>query len=282
MPLWTRPARAVTALVGATLLASAACGRSGTPTAAERPAATLPPLVGNGPGPTIARLRPEVVATHPHDRAAFTEGLVLDGSRLFESVGLKGKSDVREVDLATGEVRRRQATDDRYFGEGLALVGDRLVQLTWQEHTALVWGRDDFALRASLPYDVEGWGLCYDGTRLVASDGTATLSFRDPDTLARTGTVQVTRAGRPLPKLNELECVDGTVYANVWQTDVIVQIDPRSGAVIAEIDCTGLLPADQRPGADVLNGIAHKPDTGTFLVTGKLWPTLFEVRFVPR
>lgn len=281
--------RPVRALVAGAVLISASVGcRSAGPSAAERPAATLPPITaspgatsptGTGGTGAVEHLRYEVVAAHPHDPEAFTEGLLLDpAGRLFESVGRYKRSDVRTVDLVTGEVARRQENDPAHFGEGLALVGDRLIQLTWKEHTALFWAKDDLSPQGSATYDTEGWGLCYDGDRLVMSDGSARLTFRDPVTLAARGQVTVTRAGRPLPKLNELECVAGKVYANVWQTNAIVVIDPVTGQVTAELDLTDLLPKDQRAGADVLNGIAYKADSGTFLVTGKLWPTLFELR----
>jgi len=198
---------------------------------------------------------------------------------LYESAGLYGVSTLREVDPATGAVTRRIALDKKYFGEGLALVGDRLIQLTWREHTALVYRASDFSLLTQFSYDSEGWGLCDDGARIVMSDGTDTLYFRSRTTFAVTGTVHVTDNGKPLTQINELECVGGAVYANVWQTDTIVRIDPSTGAVAAEIDASGLLSADEARVADVLNGIAYDATSGTFLITGKNWPALFEVRF---
>ncbi len=227
----------------------------------------------------VDELTYEVVATVPHDPTAFTQGLVLapDG-RLFESTGLYAQSQIRELDPATGEVLARVALEPDLFGEGLALVDDRLVQLTWREGVALVWRADDLAPLERWNYEGEGWGLCDDGTRLVHSDGTARLRFRDRDTFAELGAVDVSLDGRPVELLNELECVDGAVWANVWQTDDIVRIDPTTGAVTGVLDLSGLLDPAAAQGADVLNGIAHRPDTGTFLVTGKLWPTLFELR----
>jgi glutamine cyclotransferase len=225
-------------------------------------------------------LRVEVIATTPHDTSAFTEGLELDGSTLIESTGLYGRSELRRVDRATGTVVSRRSLDPTDFGEGTTRVGDRLVQLTWKEHTALVWDAATLEPRGSYTYAGEGWGLCSDGSRLVMSNGSDVLTFRDPTTFAETGRVTVRDRGRSIDQLNELECVDGSVYANVWQTDRIVRIDPGSGAVTANIDATGLLRVDQTAGVDVLNGIAHDPTTGHFLLTGKLWPTVFEVRFV--
>jgi glutamine cyclotransferase len=233
---------------------------------------------GAGAG-EVERLTFEVVATVPHDPTAFTQGLVLapDG-RLFESTGLYAQSQIRELDPTTGEVLARVALEPDLFGEGLALVDDRLVQLTWREEVALVWQSDDLAPLDRWSYEGEGWGLCDDGTRLVHSDGTARLRFRERTTFAEIGAVDVTLEGRPVEQLNELECVDGDVWANVWQTDEIVRIDPTTGTVTGVLDLAGLLDPGAAQGADVLNGIAHRPDTGTFLVTGKLWPTLFELR----
>jgi glutamine cyclotransferase len=234
-----------------------------------------------GRSDTPVRLKVEVLARHPHDTGAFTEGLAVADGRLFESTGLTGQSTVREVDLASGRVLQRAALPPSYFGEGLADVGDELVQLTWQDGVALVWDRDRLQERRRLPFTGEGWGLCFDptGGRLVQSDGTATLIFRDPVTFAELGRVAVTREGKPLDRLNELECSDDGVWANVWKTDSIVRIDPASGRVTAVFDASGLRPADADR-EDVLNGIARQAD-GTWLVTGKRWPTLYVARFVP-
>jgi len=202
------------------------------------------------------------------------------GGRLYEGSGLRGESNLREIDARTGAVTRTVSLADKYFGEGIAVVDDRVVQLTWQEHTAFVYRLSDFKQISTFSYDTEGWGLCDDGTRLVMSDGTNQLYFRDRSTFAVKGKVSVTQNGTPIDQLNELECVDGQVYANVWQTNTIVRIDPASGKVTAAIDASGLLSADEERGVDVLNGIAYDPSTKTFLITGKYWPTLFEVRFV--
>ena len=161
------------------------------------------------------------------------------------------------------------------------MVDDRVIQLTYQEHTALVYRLSDFKQIATFSYDTEGWGLCDDGSRLVMSDGTNQLYFRNRSTFALLSKVSVTQDGVPRDQLNELECVDGQVYANVWQTDTIVRIDPATGKVTAEIDASGLLSANELRGTDVLNGIAYDPATKTFLLTGKYWPAMFEVRFIP-
>lgn len=233
--------------------------------------------------PELSRLRVEVLAVHPHDPDAFTQGLELYDGLLYESAGRYGQSDLRVVEPETGELRHRVELPAEFFAEGLTLVDDRIWQLTWREGVAIEWDRERLVERSRIGYSGEGWGVCHDRLRgrLVMSDGSATLTFRDPDTFAATGSVTVTRGGAPQRMLNELECVGDHVYANVWQTDEIVRIDPATGRVDAVVDASGLLPDHQRRAADVLNGIAAVPGTDTFLITGKLWPSLFEVRFVP-
>jgi glutaminyl-peptide cyclotransferase len=227
------------------------------------------------------QLRAEVLDTTPHDAGAFTQGLEIDGGVLYEGTGLEGQSSMRATDPDTGTVEKRTALPKNMFGEGITVVGDTIWQITWQDGVAIKREKTTLKEVGRASYDGEGWGLCHDGNRLIMSDGTATLTFRDPATFKATGTVQVKDAsGRPVDQLNELECVGGAVYANVWQTDRIVRIDPGSGRVTATIDLTGLLPAADREGADVLNGIAAIPGSDEFLVTGKLWPTMFRVRFV--
>ncbi len=217
----------------------------------------------------------------PHQTDAFTQGLVFQEGRLFESTGLRGESSLREVDPGTGDIIRQVALEDHYFGEGLAAVGDSLVMLTWQEGTAFVFERDTFTLTDTFAYSGEGWGLCFDGSSLVMSDGSSTLQYRDPETFEVRKTVDVVRPdGRPLPLLNELECVAGHVYANVFTTTYIVRID-EGGQVGAIYDLASLLTAAEwaslGPEA-VLNGIAFNEATGNFLVTGKLWPWMFEIQ----
>ena len=223
----------------------------------------------------------EVVSRRPHDTAAFTQGLQLDGGgRLFESTGRYGESTLREVDPASGETLRIRRIPDDQFGEGLALVGDELIQLTWREGLARRFEADTFELVRRHRYDGQGWGLCYDGSRLVMSDGSDELEFRDPITFEVLGSVDVTFAGESLRRLNELECVAGEVWANVWYSDQVVRIDPADGRVTGVLDLAGIIDPD--PGdADhsaVLNGIAHDAEAGTFLVTGKRWPELIEIR----
>ncbi len=223
-------------------------------------------------------MRPEVVATYPHDPQAFTQGLLLHQGKFYESTGLLGRSSLRRVVVATGAVEKSTSLAADLFGEGLALVGDRLWQLTWQNHVALSYDLD-FNTVGRVDYTGEGWGLCFDGSRLVMSDGSSRLFFRNSTTFAVTGEVSVRGANGPVTNLNELECVGAFVYANVWQSNVIVHVDPSSGDVLHVIDASGLLTPEESMGVDVLNGIAFNPANRHFYITGKLWPKLFEVRF---
>jgi len=239
-------------------------------------AAAAPPSAGSVPV-----LVPEVVAEIPHDASAFTQGFEIADGVLYEGTGLVGTSELRELDPATGAVRRAVPLPEGVFGEGLTVVDDRIWQLTWRDGVAYEWDRASLTMLRQVPMAGEGWGLCRlpDG-RLVRSDGTDRLRFHDPGTFAETGSMAVTRDGVPVPMLNELECVDGQVYANVFRTDGIVRIDPSDGHVTAVVDATGLLDADRRARTDVLNGIAATGD-GELLLTGKYWPSTFRVRLVP-
>jgi glutamine cyclotransferase len=232
------------------------------------------------PGAPVA-LDVHVLKTYPHDPEAFTQGLLLHNGTLYESTGRYGVSDLRAVERDTGRVLRSTPLSTMYFGEGLALVGERLIQLTWVEHVAFEYDLSTFRAVGKLTYKTDGWGLCYDGTRIVMSDGSDTLYFRDPVTFAVTSRIGVTLNGRPRTALNELECVGDAVFANIWQTDTIVKVDPHTGVVTATINASGLLTPAERSHADVLNGIAYDASRGTFLITGKLWPKLFEAEFVP-
>lgn len=227
-------------------------------------------------------LQVEVVETHPHARDAFTQGLLYHDGWVYESTGLLGRSSLRKVELATGRVVARGDVPRDVFAEGLARVGDRLVQLTWHAGKALVWDRETFEHLSTHRYRGEGWGLCFDGTHLVMSDGSDRLTFRNPRTFDVERHVRVTKVDRPVRRLNELECVGNAVYANVWQREDIVRIDGETGRVTAVIDASGLLSEEEAQGVDVLNGIAHVPERNTFLLTGKMWPKMFEVRLIPR
>lgn len=229
----------------------------------------------------VERLRVEVVDAYPHDRTAFTQGLVLSNGLLYESTGLVGRSSLRHVEVKTGRVIRQVSVPPPYFAEGLALVGPALHQLTWQDGKAFVYDAASLDKRQELDYSGEGWGLCHDGREFVMSDGSARLTFRGTETFRPVREMVVRLDGQPVERLNELECVGGDIYANVWMTDRIVRIDARTGQVTAAIDASGLLTPSERVGVDVLNGIAYDAADRTFLITGKLWPRLFRVRFVP-
>ncbi len=248
---------------------------------AARPLEGVPIDEGTAPPPAVEALRVRVIRRFPHDPDAFTQGLLWHGGHLYESTGLHGRSSLRKVALETGEVLAQRSVERRLFAEGLARVDDRLIQLTWESGEAHVWSLDGFEHRRTFTYDGEGWGLCYDGRHLVMSDGSERLSFRDPETFRVDHVIRVRDADGFVEELNELECVDGVVWANVWQTDRIVRIDAASGRVTGSVDASGLLELGERLDADVLNGIAWIPERGHFVITGKLWPWLFEVDFIP-
>lgn len=220
----------------------------------------------------------QVVRTYPHDPQAFTQGLFFLDGFLYEGTGLNGRSGIRRVRLENGEVLQARTLENTYFGEGIAAVGDRLVQLTWQAGIGFVYDRKTFERQRTFTYAGEGWGLTYDGARLIMSDGTPVLRFLDPRTFAVTGRLEVKDAGRPVDDLNELEMVKGEIFANVWGTDRIARISPASGAVTGWIDLRGLLAPADAAGVDVLNGIAYDPAGDRLFVTGKLWPKLFEIK----
>ncbi len=228
----------------------------------------------------VTNLRVDVLREFPHDVSAYTQGLLWYQGKLYESTGEWGESDLRRLDPTTGAVERLIDLDPSLFAEGLARVGRRLVQLTWKSEIAFVYDLDTFEREDDFRYVGEGWGLAYDGRRLIMSDGSARLTFRDPQTFDETGSLLVTLRGLAFRDLNELEWVDGSIYANVWQQDIIVRIDPRSGEISEVIDAAGLLSPRESRGADVLNGIAYDPESETFYITGKLWPKMYQVRFV--
>lgn len=230
---------------------------------------------------SAAKLRFKIVRTFPHDPHAFTQGLLFFEGKFYESTGLLGRSSLRRVDPDSGMVERRVDLPRDLFGEGVARVGGHLVQLTWQNGRALVWNLATLGKEREISYQGEGWGLCFDGRHLIMSDGSETLALRDPESFARVGEIVVRRAGRPVRNLNELECVDGVVYANVWQDTHIARIDSRTGEVTGWLDASGLLAPEEARDADVLNGIAYLPASGHLALTGKLWPRIFEVEIVP-
>jgi glutamine cyclotransferase len=221
-----------------------------------------------------------VVNVYPHDANAFTEGLVFDSGFLYESTGLYGDSSLRRVDLETGEVLQDVSLQAQYFGEGIAVVDDRIVQLTWQSHLGFVYDKASFSLLQEFQYPTEGWGLTFDGSRLIMSDGSANLYFLDPATFQRIGQVAV-HDTRPVTELNELEYINSTVYANVWGENKIAVINPQNGQVTAWIDLAGVQ-GSENPGANgVLNGIAYDPNGHRLFVTGKMWSYIVEINLIP-
>lgn len=225
----------------------------------------------------------EIVNAYPHDRAAFTQGLIYKDGALLESTGQYGASSLRKVDLKTGKVVKTIPVAREYFAEGMTVFRGKVFQLTWQEHKCFAYSPEDFAKIGEFSYTGEGWGLTHDDDSLIMSDGTNRLRFLDPDTFAVRRTVSVFENGVPLDELNELEYVKGEIFANVWQTDRIVRIDPKTGRLTGAVDLAGLLPAaDRDADTDVLNGIAYDGQGDRLFVTGKNWSKLFEIRLVKK
>ena len=240
------------------------------------------------PKPAPAKAIPvygvQVVHAYPHDINAFTEGLFFLNGYLYESTGLDGHSSVRKVKLETGQVVQRATLPPDMFGEGIAPWNGHLVGLTWKAQKGYVLDLDSFDTKGKFGYPGEGWGLTHNDAELVMSDGTPDIRFLNPDTLIETHRIHVTAQGKPIDQLNELEWVEGEIYANIWQTDRIARIDPKTGDIVGWIDCKGLLQAkDTIPQhTDVLNGIAYDPATKRLWVTGKFWPKVFEIKLVRR
>lgn len=225
----------------------------------------------------------QVVHSYPHDPGAFTQGLIYVDGHLYESTGLNGRSSIRMVDLYTGKVLQKFDLPPNYFAEGLTDWGSTLVQLTWKAQKGFVYDRFSFSLLRTFPYQGEGWGLTHDDQQLIMSDGSSYLRFLDPKTFRETRRIHVTDdAGRAVEELNELEYVRGEIYANIWQSDTIVRISPRTGKVLGKIDLSGIINKRELGNPDaVLNGIAYDAAGNRLFVTGKLWPRLFEIRVTP-
>lgn len=222
-----------------------------------------------------------IVNTYSHDPDAFTQGLVFEDGFLYEGTGLLGHSTLRRVQLETGAILQTRELPDQFFGEGITIYGDEIIQLTWQSHVGFVYDKNSFELLQEFSYSTEGWGITHDGEHLIMSDGTSTLHFLDPETFEETGQLQVFDNNGPVTRLNELEYVQGEIYANVWQTDRVARIAPETGRVIGWVDLEGLLTAEgfTEP-VDVLNGIAYDAEADRLFVTGKLWPKLFEIKLI--
>jgi glutamine cyclotransferase len=224
-----------------------------------------------------------IVRTFPHDATAFTQGLAYRDGFLYEGTGLKGRSSLRKVRLETGEVVQRVDLAPEFFGEGITLIGNKIVQLTWQSQTGFVYSLSDFSLLRRFSYAGEGWGVATNGQDIFMSDGTADIRVLDGSTLAERRRFTVRDGSKPIDQLNELEFVEGAIFANIWQTDRIARISPQSGEVIGWIDLKGLLsPVYRLESGAVLNGIAYDATRKRLFVTGKLWPNVFEIRLVPK
>ena len=247
--------------------------------------ATLTLVSGAKPAPGNLQQRSapiygyEVVHTYPHDPKAYTQGLVYQDGYLYESTGLHGQSSLRRVELGTGKILKEVDLAPQFFGEGLALQGGRMFQLTWQSKTGFIYDLGTFDRIGKFSYFGEGWGLTFDGSSLIMSDGTDRLRYLDPQTQKPGRELKVKHGEQPLIYLNELEFIKGQIYANVYQTERIARIEPDSGRVVSWIDLGGLLKAeDRKKPVDVLNGIAYDAEHDRLFVTGKLWPKLFEIR----
>jgi glutamine cyclotransferase len=223
-----------------------------------------------------------IIQTYPHDSQAFTQGLVIENGNLYESTGRYGHSSVRQVDLNTGKVLKIHNLAKELFGEGLTVFNDQIVQLTLEAKTGFVYEPEHLEILQTFSYNTQGWGITHDGTHLIMSDGSSILRFLDPISFEVLFEIQVYDANVEVSQLNELEYIQGEIYANVWDTDRIVKISPKTGQVLGWIDLQNLLPAEDREqGVDVLNGIAYDKEQNRLFVTGKLWPKLFEIELVP-
>ena len=224
--------------------------------------------------------RVRVVAVYPHDPSAFTQGLAVTDGRIYEGTGQFGSSSVRRIEIATGQVELMVPLNQEYFGEGITIFNGRLYQLTWQSHMGFIYELETLNVLDTFRYSGEGWGLTHDGEHLIVSDGSSSIRFLDPETFAVLKRLDVRENARPVTQLNELEYIDGEVWANVWHEDRIARISPISGEILGWIDLRGLYPRSARGTEDVLNGIAFDPNTGRLFVTGKHWPQLFEIEIL--
>jgi glutaminyl-peptide cyclotransferase len=252
-----------------------------TPTQTTMPTPTPTQTPQNNQGPTNYTY--SIVHTYPHDASAFTEGLVYIDGNLYESTGSflsSAPSSLRRVDLSSGDVLQQQVLDSQYFGEGIAVVNDTIIQLTWQSHVGFVYGKDNFTLLRTFSYSTEGWGLTYNGSCLIMSDGSSNLYFLEPSSFQVIGQVSVKDGNRAVTNINELEYINGDVYANIWMDTKIAIINPSSGQVKAWIDLTGIHSSSNID--NVLNGIAYDQQNGRLFVTGKNWPSLYEIKLVPK
>ncbi|MCS7191221.1 MAG: glutaminyl-peptide cyclotransferase [Fimbriimonadales bacterium] len=265
----------LTALLG---LHACQMASNSTPPPHEPPPQTTTPTPEPEPEPPVYRYR--IVNTFPHDKNAFTQGLEFHNGYLYESTGLQGQSSLRKVELRTGRVLQIHRLPYEYFAEGITIFGDRIYQLTWQNGVCFVYTLNNFRQVTQFRYYGEGWGLTNDGKHLIMSDGSETITFRDPETFVEVRKIMVRALGKPVKNLNELEYIEGEIWANIWHSDMIARIDPQTGVVKAWVDMEGL-PVPNRGIEDVLNGIAYDRQNKRIFVTGKNWSKLFEIELVP-
>jgi len=238
-------------------------------------------LLSNSPvNPEPLHYTYDIVKVYPHDKNAFTQGLIFEDGVLYESTGLYGHSTLRRVELETGKIMQLYALPNSFFGEGITIFDDKIIQLTWQSNRGFVYDKHSFDLLQEFDYPTEGWGITHDGSRLIMSDGTATLYFLDPETFKKVGQVEVHDAG-PVTGLNELEYIHGEVYANIWKEEKIAIINPQTGQVTGWVDLEGIQDLENRDTNNVLNGIAYDSKEGRLFVTGKRWSQLFEIILIP-
>jgi glutamine cyclotransferase len=224
-----------------------------------------------------------IVKTYPHDPQAFTEGLLYHDGFLYESTGREGQSWIRKVKLQTGKVVRQHKIDAKYFGEGIVIWKNRLIELTWKDQIGFIYDVNTFKQLSDFHYPGEGWALTRDATKLFMSDGTRDIRILDPETLAESSRIHVTCDGDPVKNINELEWVKGEIYADIWLTNMMVRINPATGEVVGIVDMTDLRNmAAEKQAVDVVNGIAYDAATDRLFVTGKLWPTLYQITLAPR
>ena len=231
---------------------------------------------------TIPTYGYRIINVYPHDKDAFTQGLVYEDGYLYEGTGRFGYSSLRKVELETGTVVQIHKLSSEYFGEGITIFNNKIFQLTWQSYTGFVYDKENFLFLDNFYYSTEGWGITHDGNYFIFSDGTATLHFLDPETYQEVKSIEVQAENTPVINLNELEFIKGEIFANVLPTDKIARIDPETGKVVGWINLAGLLGPDQyNPQVNILNGIAYDSKNGRLFVTGKFWPKLFEIELIP-
>ena len=277
---------AVALVVGSTLLVLLNQEPAQSPTPTPGPSPTpeptpTPPPTATPTGETSPiSYTYEVINVYPHDSNAFTQGLVIDEGVMYEGTGLTGESSLRRVDLETGDVLQIRELPSDLFGEGITVFDDKIIQLTWQSQIGFVYDKNSFDLLQNFSYSTQGWGITTDGTRLIMSDGSANLYFLNPETFEKTGQVEVHDGNTSVTKLNELEYINGEVYANVWLTDKIAIINPNTGQVTGWIDLTGIYTPGTGDSNNVLNGIAYDSANNRLFVTGKRWSQLFEIKLI--